>query len=128
MKDDILNINYKDQNNFNYLYSTDKCFVGYMDKLTKKERELIGAKLVWKRKEKKYTAVEWLKQLMNDYVDKNKDKFILDWDFVEQLFKEAKELEKKQIFKALQAGVNIEISDGDLTYKENFIKYYKKYE
>jgi hypothetical protein len=35
---------------FNYLYSKDNCFVGYMDKLTKKERELIGAKLIWKRK------------------------------------------------------------------------------
>lgn len=58
MKDYILK-DFGNKSNFNYLYSTDKCFVGYMDKLTKKERELIGAKLVWKRKEKKYTADEY---------------------------------------------------------------------
>lgn len=41
---------FADDRIFNYLYSTDNCFVGYMDKLTKKERELLGAKLIWKRK------------------------------------------------------------------------------
>jgi hypothetical protein len=41
---------FADESIFNYLYSKDNCFIGYMDKLTKKERELIGAKLIWKRK------------------------------------------------------------------------------
>ena len=49
MKDYILT-DFADKRIFNYLYSTEKGFVGYMDKLTKKERELIGAKLIWKRK------------------------------------------------------------------------------
>jgi hypothetical protein len=58
MKDYILT-DFADKRIFNYLYSTEKGFVGYMDKLTKKERALIGAKLIWKRKENKYTADEF---------------------------------------------------------------------
>jgi hypothetical protein len=58
MKDYILK-DFADKRIFNYLYSTEKGFVGYMDKLTKKERALIGAKLIWKRKENKYTADEF---------------------------------------------------------------------
>lgn len=58
MKDCILK-DFADKRIFNYLYSTKKGFVGYMDKLTKKERALIGAKLIWKRKENKYTAHEF---------------------------------------------------------------------
>jgi hypothetical protein len=58
MKDYILK-DFADKRIFNYLYSTEKGFFGYMDKLTKKERALIGAKLIWKRKENKYTADEF---------------------------------------------------------------------
>jgi hypothetical protein len=70
MKDYILK-DFADKRNFNYLYSTEKGFVGYKDKLTKKERALIGAKLIWKRKENKYTAdefaIEFAEWCDNDY-------------------------------------------------------------
>jgi hypothetical protein len=39
---------YKDY--FNYLYKKEKSFIGFKDKLTKKERKLINAKLIWERK------------------------------------------------------------------------------
>ena len=51
----VKNINYldfKNKNYFNYLYSTGDSFIGYMKKLTKEEKELLNAKLIWKRKNK----------------------------------------------------------------------------
>jgi hypothetical protein len=69
MKDYILT-DFADKRIFNYLYSTEKGFVGFMDKLTKKERALIGAKLIWKRKENKYTADEYAIEFL-EWFDKN---------------------------------------------------------
>jgi chromatin segregation and condensation protein Rec8/ScpA/Scc1 (kleisin family) len=63
MEDDFYNavatykpsINYESiieeyKHHFNYLYKTEKSFIGFKDKLTKKERKLINAKLIWERK------------------------------------------------------------------------------
>jgi len=80
MKDYILT-DFADKRIFNYLYSTEKGFVGYMDKLTKKERALIGAKLIWKRKENKYTADEFAIEFFHWYeneMDKNRIKELLE--------------------------------------------------
>lgn len=35
---------------FNYLYATEKSFIGYEKKLSKEDKKLIRAKLIWKRK------------------------------------------------------------------------------
>jgi hypothetical protein len=37
---------------FNFLYVSNNNFYGFMDKLNKKEKLLINAKLIWKRKTK----------------------------------------------------------------------------
>lgn len=37
---------------FNYLYVTNNGFVGYDEKLTKEEKKLLGAKLIWKKSKK----------------------------------------------------------------------------
>jgi len=49
----VLGLNYQEENYFNYLYATDNSFVGYVNKLTKEQKETLGAKLIWKRKIKK---------------------------------------------------------------------------
>lgn len=37
-------------NYFNFLYVTNEnCFLGYMEKLNRKEKVLLNAKLIWKR-------------------------------------------------------------------------------
>lgn len=37
------------RHNFNYLYEVNKTFVGFKDKLDKKERKALNAKLIWKK-------------------------------------------------------------------------------
>ena len=46
----VLGLNYEKENYFNYLYETNNSFVGYVNKLTKEEKEILCAKLIWKRK------------------------------------------------------------------------------
>jgi len=43
-------MNYNNISHFNYLYATEKSFIGYEKKLSKEDKKLIGAKLIWKRK------------------------------------------------------------------------------
>lgn len=78
---------------FNYLYVTDNGLFGYYEKLTKEEKKLIGGKLIWKKSKK--TPVKTLEKQLYSYSDKSKDKFEMEWDFLEQLIKEAKEQEKE---------------------------------
>lgn len=78
---------------FNYLYVTNNGFVGYDEKLTKEEKKLLGAKLIWKKSKK--TPVKTLEKQLYSYSDKSKNKFEMEWDFLEQLIKEAKEQEKE---------------------------------
>jgi hypothetical protein len=96
----VLGLNFKDENYFNYLYSTDNCFVGYVSKLTKEQKELLNAKLIWKREKSKESPVETLEKQLDSYADHNKDKFEMEWDFLKQLIKEAKQQEKKHYKKS----------------------------
>ena len=91
----VLGLNFKDENYFNYLYSTDNCFVGYVSKLTKEQKELLNAKLIWKRKKTKQSPVETLEKQLDSYADCSKNKFEMEWDFLAQLIKEAKQQEKE---------------------------------
>lgn len=96
----VAGVNFKDENYFNYLYLTDNCFIGYENKLTKKEKELLNAKLIWKRK--KQSPVEILEKQLDSYSDCSKDKFEMEWDFLSLLIKEAKEKEKKYYKKVIK--------------------------
>lgn len=91
----VLGLNFEEENYFNYLYVTDNCFVGYVSKLTKEQKETLGAKLIWKRKKSKESPVETLEKQLDSYADCSKNKFEMEWDFLGQLIKEAKEQEKK---------------------------------
>ena len=106
MEKNIKGLNFKDKNYFNYLYSTNNCFVGYVIKLTKEEKEKLGAKLIWKRKKSKETPVSILEKQLDNYSDNSKDKFEMDWDFLKQLIKEAKQQEKKY-YKKQNIKINI---------------------
>lgn len=66
----------------------------------------------------KETAVEWLNKTMYSYIDYSKNKFELDYDFIDQLIKEALELEKKHIINAWEL-------EGD-EYVRTGIDYYEK--
>ena len=46
-------LNYNNIPYFNYLYAIDKSFLGYEKKLSKEDKKLIKAKLIWKRKKNK---------------------------------------------------------------------------
>ncbi len=91
----VLGLNYKEENYFNYLYKTDFSFNGYVSKLTKEEKETLGAKLIWKRKKSKETPINTLEKQLDSYSDHSKDKFEMEWDFLKQLIKEAKQQEKE---------------------------------
>lgn len=91
----VVGLNYKEENYFNYLYQTDNSFVGYVSKLNKEQKELLNAKLIWKRKKTKEIPVETLEKQLDSYSDHSKNKFEMEWDFLKQLINEAKQQEKK---------------------------------
>lgn len=52
----------------NYLYAIDKSFLFYKNKLSKKDKKLIGAKLIWKRKKRKDDyAIEFAEWILKKY-------------------------------------------------------------
>jgi hypothetical protein len=49
----ILILNYAHAQKTNYLYIMNNDFIGFEEKLSKKEKEILNAKLIWKRKKEK---------------------------------------------------------------------------
>lgn len=49
----ILVLNYAHSPKTNYLYIMNNDFIGFEEKLSKKEKEILNAKLIWKRKKEK---------------------------------------------------------------------------
>jgi hypothetical protein len=66
------------------------------------------------------TAIEWLERTMYDYTDKWKNEFQMEWDFLDQLIKEAKELEKQQIIKAWELEGDEYVRNGKDYYNITF--------
>jgi hypothetical protein len=48
-----LMLNYAHAPKVNYLYIMNNDFIGFVEKLSKQEKEILKAKLIWKRKNKK---------------------------------------------------------------------------
>jgi hypothetical protein len=46
-------LNYAHAPKVNYLYIMNNDFIGFVEKLSKQEKEILKAKLIWKRKNKK---------------------------------------------------------------------------
>jgi hypothetical protein len=49
----ILILNYAHSPKTNYLYIINNDFIGFEEKLSKKEKKMLNAKLIWKRKKEK---------------------------------------------------------------------------
>ena len=49
----ILILNYANSPKTNYLYIINNDFIGFEEKLSKKEKKMLNAKLIWKRKKEK---------------------------------------------------------------------------
>ncbi len=67
-----IQINYLEIPKCNYLYVSGCNFLGYEKKLSKEEKKLIGAKLIWKRKkenENKKTADQFAIQFADWAID-----------------------------------------------------------
>jgi hypothetical protein len=45
-------LNYVHSPKTNYLYIANNDFIGFVEKLSKQEKEILKAKLIWKRKNK----------------------------------------------------------------------------
>jgi hypothetical protein len=45
-------LNYAHAPKVNYLYIMNNDFIGFVEKLSKQEKEILKAKLIWKRKNK----------------------------------------------------------------------------
>lgn len=50
---------------FDFLYVTDNGFLGYKNKLNKKEKKALKAKLIWKRETKDSFAIEFVEWVID---------------------------------------------------------------